>query len=94
MNRDALGSAQPTPLAEDRFSRFSPVHRADFEGQQRADSAPTAVATGKTGMRAEAAIPLRARNGLHRPKHAYAKRFVSACASAISGDGEKSSQRQ
>jgi hypothetical protein len=45
-------------------------------------------------MRAKAAIPLRARNGLHRPKHAYAKRFMSACASAISGDDEKSSQRQ
>jgi hypothetical protein len=68
MNRDALGSAQPTPLAEDRFSRFSPVHRADFEGQQRAESAPTKVASGRTGVRAKAAIPLRARNGLHRPK--------------------------
>ena len=40
MNRDALVSAQPTRLAEDRFSRFSPAHRADFEGQQRADRAP------------------------------------------------------
>ena len=36
-------------------------------------------------MRAEAAIPLRARIRLHRPKHAYPKRFMSACASAISG---------
>jgi hypothetical protein len=37
MNRDALASAQPTPLAEDRSSRFSSVHRADFVGQQRVE---------------------------------------------------------
>jgi hypothetical protein len=47
MNRDALVSAQPTRLAEDRFSRFSPAHRADFEGQQRAESEPTRVVLGK-----------------------------------------------
>jgi hypothetical protein len=70
MNRDALGSAQPTPLAEDRFSRFSPVHRADFEGQQRADSAPTGVASGGSAVGAKAAIPLRARNKLNGPKQA------------------------
>ena len=56
MNRDALVSAQPTRLAEDRFSRFSPAHRADFEGQQRADSAPTRTASGRTGVRTVAVL--------------------------------------
>ena len=56
MNRDALVSAQPTRLAEDRFSRFSPVHRADFEGQQRAESEPTRVVLGRSGVRAIAAV--------------------------------------
>ena len=32
-----------------------------------ADSAPTRVASGRTGMRAKAAIPLRERTSLHRP---------------------------
>ena len=56
MNRDALVSAQPTRLAEDRFSRFSPAHRADFEGQQRAESEPTRVVLGRSGVRAIAAV--------------------------------------
>ena len=40
---------------------------------------------GRTGVRALAAIRLRARSTLHRPKRPYAKRSISACASAISG---------
>ena len=50
-----------------------------------ADSARTGIAPGRTGVRAFAAIRLRARSTLHRPKRPYAKRFISACASAISG---------
>ena len=50
-----------------------------------ADSARTVVASGRTGVRAEAAFPLRARNWLYRPKRPYAKRSTRACASAISG---------
>jgi hypothetical protein len=74
MNRDALVSAQPTRLAEDRFSRFSPAHRADFEGRQRADSAPTRVASGRTGACAIAVVPLGARNRLHhRSKNSDAR---------------------
>jgi ethanolamine ammonia-lyase small subunit len=33
-----------------------------------AGSAPTRVASGRTGVRAKAATPLRARNSLHRPE--------------------------
>jgi hypothetical protein len=36
-----------------------------------ADSAPTGVASERTGVRAKAAIPLRARNLLHPPKNAF-----------------------
>jgi hypothetical protein len=41
---------------------------ADWDDGRRiwADSAPTGVASGRTGVRAKAAVPLRARNGLHR----------------------------
>ena len=55
MNRDALGSAQSTPLAEDCSSRFSPVHRVDFEGQQRADngSRPKVRFRGDNGRRSK-----------------------------------------
>ena len=39
-----------------------------LECPKRADSAPTGTASGTTGVRAIAALPLRARNSLHRPK--------------------------
>jgi hypothetical protein len=35
---------------------------------RRVENAPTVVASGRTGVRAEVVIPRRARNGLHRPK--------------------------
>ncbi len=53
------------------FWLFAPVHRANFERQERAGSAPTRCALGTTGVRAKAAIRSRARNGLHRPKRAF-----------------------
>ena len=37
----------------------------------RAESAPTKVASGRTGIRAIAVVPLQARSRLHRPKHAF-----------------------
>ena len=40
----------------------------------RADSAPTAVASGTTAVRAIAAVPLRARRRLHRPRRAFSLR--------------------
>ena len=43
------------------------------------------AASGTTGVSAIAAIPLGAWSTLHRPKRPYAKRSISACASAISG---------
>jgi hypothetical protein len=43
------------------FSCLPPVHGADLEGQQRADSAPTKAASGRTGVRAKAVNPLRGR---------------------------------
>jgi hypothetical protein len=36
-----------------------------------AESRPRRVASGRTGVSAKAAIPLRARNTLHRPKHVF-----------------------
>jgi hypothetical protein len=53
------------PSGNGRYLRFSPVHRADFEGQQRAESAPTGVASATTGVCAKTAIRLRSRNSLH-----------------------------
>ena len=38
------------------------------QGLKRADSTPTGIASGRTGVRAKAAIRSRARNGLRRPK--------------------------
>ena len=38
-----------------------------------AESAPTGVALGRTGVRAIAVVPSRARNSPHRPKHALIK---------------------
>src|SRR5208337_99808 len=35
--------------------------------QQRADSAPTGVTSGRTGIRAKAVVPLRARGRVHGP---------------------------
>jgi hypothetical protein len=64
------------------FPPFPPVHRAHLERVlwvacrqssneddrlKRADSARTRVALGRTGVRAKPVIPLRARNGPHRP---------------------------
>ena len=43
------------------------------------------VALGRSGVGAEAAVPLRPRNRLHHSERAYAKRSISAIASAISG---------
>ena len=53
-----------------------------------AESAPTGVALGRTGVRAIAVIPLRARSGHYRPKPTYANRADSDIASAISGISE------
>jgi hypothetical protein len=50
-----------------------------------AESAPTWIASGRTGFRARAALPLRARSRLHYPNLPYAKLSISAWASAISG---------
>jgi hypothetical protein len=41
--------------------------RAGQECRERAESGPTTVALGRTGLQAKAEIPLRVRNGLHRP---------------------------
>jgi hypothetical protein len=39
------------------FPRFTLVRTADLEGQQRAESAPTRVASGRAGVHAKAALP-------------------------------------
>src|SRR5208283_4254389 len=44
------------------FWLFAPVHRANFERQERADGAPKGTPSGTTRVRAIAAISLRARN--------------------------------
>ena len=54
------------------LSRLPPLHWANLEGRLRAVSAPPGVASGRTGVRAKAGIPLRARTRLHRPKRSYA----------------------
>ena len=36
-----------------------------------AESGPTRVASGRTGVWAKAGIPVRARNKVYRPKHAF-----------------------
>ena len=46
------------PSANGRCLRFQPVRRADHQGLLRAESAPTRVASGRTGVRAKAAVPL------------------------------------
>jgi hypothetical protein len=51
---------------------------------QLGGSAPTGVASARTGERAKAAIPLPARNRVHRPCH---RCCIGACASALSGVG-------
>ena len=43
------------------------------ERRNWADSAPSGIASGRSGVPAKAAIPLRARNSLHRPKRALRK---------------------
>jgi len=57
--------AQPR-LLKSASSRFLPVHKADLERQQRAETGPSWLASGRTGVRAIAVIPFRARNTLHR----------------------------
>src|SRR6516165_1776692 len=54
------------PMA--RSPRSSLLPRERFS--PRADSVPTGVASGRTGVRAKAAA-LRARNSVHRPKRAF-----------------------
>ena len=65
------GAGRPTP--------------ASGKCRKRAESGPTGVASRRTGVRALAAIRLRVQGTLHRPERPYAKRSISACASAISG---------
>jgi hypothetical protein len=56
-------------MSPDGWSRRKPAI-ADRDGERRswADSAPTGVALRRTGVRAKAVVPLRARNRLHRPE--------------------------
>ena len=84
-----------------RSARTGPTSGTRASGRQRpkrssgqqlrlwAESAPTRVASRRTGIRAEADIPSRARNSLHRPQRSYAanranrslrrKRKLSCC---------------
>jgi hypothetical protein len=52
------------------FWRTPPVPSPTRERMLRADSAPTGIASGRTGVLAKAVIPLRARNSLHRQERA------------------------
>ena len=45
--------------------------QANNDRLKRADCGPTGCASGKTGVRAIAVLPSRARNSLHRPEHAF-----------------------
>jgi hypothetical protein len=53
--------AQPR-LLKSASSRFLPVHKADLERQQRAESVPTGISSGRTGIWAKAVIQLEARS--------------------------------
>jgi hypothetical protein len=48
----------------------------------RAESAPIGVASGRTGVRALAVVPMRARNRLHRP----IKRPAAACGARLNSE--------
>ena len=64
----ALGSKPNQP---DRFGRIADVADRGLGRLNWAESAPTKVASGRTGIRAIAVVPLHARSRLHRPKHAF-----------------------
>ena len=68
-DRTSLGARVASAATKDR------PQWPDLLARQRrriwADSAPTGVTSGRTGVRAKAAIPLRPRNKHHRPKHAF-----------------------
>jgi hypothetical protein len=62
-------SGERPPFAHSgRLRRKPAVADRDLGRLNWVDSAPTGTASGTTGVRAIAALPLRARNSLHRPK--------------------------
>ena len=69
----------------------APCHDAQVEravsdrGPGRRSWGRVRVASGRTGFRARATLPSRARSRFHYPTLPYAKLSISACASAISG---------
>ena len=62
----ASGRTEPfaVPSGNGRYLRLPPVHRANLKGQLRAESAPTRIASGRTGVRAIAVVPLQVEVGL------------------------------
>ena len=62
-NNEAMKGRAPAEGARKRSDRW-----LRQTGLNWAESAPTSVASGKTGVRAMAAIPLRAWSMLHRPE--------------------------
>jgi hypothetical protein len=74
----AVVEAPPQPV---EVLRLAPERRCLL----RADSVPTGTASGKTAVRAKAAVPLQAGNRLQCSNQTYANRDTSDTASAISG---------
>ena len=62
---------KPVPQANGRSRRIADVADRVRGRLSWADSAPTRVASGRTGVRAIPVIPYRARNTGHRPKHLF-----------------------
>src|SRR6516225_361819 len=55
-----------------RSSLSPPLPRERFSA--RAESGPTGLASGRTGVRATAAVLLRVRSTLHRPEETFSRR--------------------
>src|SRR5271166_4005492 len=72
-------------MEDGRSRRIADEADLGLERLNWADSGPTWVASGRTGVQPKAVFAWRAGNQLHCPKQTYGSRDSSACASAISG---------